>query len=60
MVLVRRCFVCVTILIITSQWTVFVMTLLRRGLSLDWLENEFMRAMEYAFQDCLEDEEDDT
>jgi hypothetical protein len=27
---------------------------------LDWLENEFMRAMEYAFQDCLEDEEDDT
>lgn len=27
---------------------------------LDWLENEFMRAMEFAFQDCLEDEEDDT
>ena len=27
---------------------------------LDWLENEFMRAMECAFQDYLEDEEDDT
>ena len=27
---------------------------------LDWLENEFMRAMEFAFQDCSEDEENDT
>ena len=26
---------------------------------LDWLENEFMCAMECAFHDCSEDEEDD-
>ena len=27
---------------------------------LDWLQDEFMCAMECAFQDYLEDEEDDT
>lgn len=25
----------------------------------EWLENDFMRSMEFAYEDCVEDEDDD-